>query len=344
MRGATSSRGTWRRARSSSRRRAGDSPIRGPPHDLHGPRAGHQRPAARRGPRAAARGEASCSGRAASIPARSATCCSRFPRFALLRAPEDHELVLAAQPRIGRLLTSLAVVDRPLVSTRSDSTRCSRHAPTGSLRQLLAGARVVSWFGSAGRSLHASPSSLVPDAVVALHGVAGANHVWEHLVASVAALASGGRRKRVREPIRALRRASRGRGRALPAAGWDGARPLVMLHPGAGGTTKRWAVEAIRPHGRDARRLVRGATSSFTKVPPIATRSPATRSAPRAGAAPRRPAARDAGRSDHHATLCIGNDSGVTHLAAAVGTPMLALFTPANLAWRPWARTRACAW
>jgi heptosyltransferase III len=33
----------------------------------------------------------------------------------------------------------------------------------------------------------------------------------------------------------------------------------------------------------------------------------------------------------------IGNDSGVSHLAAAVGAPAVVLFDAANLAWRPWA-------
>src|SRR5262249_33971074 len=39
----------------------------------------------------------------------------------------------------------------------------------------------------------------------------------------------------------------------------------------------------------------------------------------------------------HHAALWVGNDSGVSHLAAAVGAPALVLFTAANVAWRPWA-------
>src|SRR2546423_46565 len=34
----------------------------------------------------------------------------------------------------------------------------------------------------------------------------------------------------------------------------------------------------------------------------------------------------------------IGNDSGVSHLAAAVGAPAVGLFAATNLAWRPWAR------
>ena len=37
-----------------------------------------------------------------------------------------------------------------------------------------------------------------------------------------------------------------------------------------------------------------------------------------------------------HVALWIGTDSGVTHLATAVGAPTVALFTEANLAWRPW--------
>jgi ADP-heptose:LPS heptosyltransferase len=34
--------------------------------------------------------------------------------------------------------------------------------------------------------------------------------------------------------------------------------------------------------------------------------------------------------------LYVGNDSGVSHLAAAVGAPAVALFTEAHLRWRPW--------
>jgi ADP-heptose:LPS heptosyltransferase len=37
------------------------------------------------------------------------------------------------------------------------------------------------------------------------------------------------------------------------------------------------------------------------------------------------------------ATVFVGNDSGVSHLAAALGIPSVILFDAGNLAWRPWA-------
>jgi ADP-heptose:LPS heptosyltransferase len=46
----------------------------------------------------------------------------------------------------------------------------------------------------------------------------------------------------------------------------------------------------------------------------------------------------------------VGNDSGVSHLAATVGSPAVVLFSAENLGWRPWAAepevltvTLACA-
>ena len=37
-----------------------------------------------------------------------------------------------------------------------------------------------------------------------------------------------------------------------------------------------------------------------------------------------------------HAQLYLGNDSGVSHLAAALGVPSVVLFDPRHLPWMPW--------
>jgi heptosyltransferase-2/heptosyltransferase-3 len=42
------------------------------------------------------------------------------------------------------------------------------------------------------------------------------------------------------------------------------------------------------------------------------------------------------------AQLFVGNDSGIAHIAAAVGTPSVVIFGSSNIAhWRPWHRAAA---
>lgn len=269
-----------------------------------------------------------------------------IPALRMLRSPED-ELVLAAQPRIGKLLASLAVVSRHVAfDALGLDTLFGADPPPERLHQLLAGARVVSWFGSGDGGFTRRLRALAPDAVVAPTAPPGgrkvAPTVWQHLVASVGALSPAAASEGVcREAIRvAPAIVAEGR-RALTDTGWNGARPLVMLHPGAGGATKRWAVEGF---AETAETLV----DSFG-VDLVVHEGPADHDAVAALCARLRlpalhladPSLEALAGAMHHAALWIGNDSGVTHLAAATGTPTLALFTPANLAWRPWARA-AC--
>jgi hypothetical protein len=269
------------------------------------------------------------------------------PALRALRASAPgHELVLAAQPRIGALLAALGAVDRAL-----DFDALGLHAlftagaPSEASRDLLSGARVVSWFGSRDADFAGRLRSLTAECVVAPSVPADGGTVWRHLLASVAALSNDtASAEAPRDPIVLDDDLAHPGSRALAAAGWDGARPLAIVHPGAGGVDKRWRVEGF---ARVAEALVDALGASV-----VVHEGPADGDA---AAALRRhlcvpalalvdPPLPVLAGAIRHAALWIGNDSGVTHLAAAVGTPALALFVAANLAWRPWspaARVRA---
>lgn len=103
----------------------------------------------------------------------------------------------------------------------------------------------------------------------------------------------------------------------------------VVLHPGSGGLRKNWPMEHFREltdrlmaDGRDVAWLIGPAEESVqapSGVPVICEQSLVT-------VASRLAAAR----------VFVGNDSGMTHLAAAVGCPTVAVFGPTDPAvWAP---------
>ena len=254
---------------------------------------------------------------------------------ALGAAAPDGELVLAAQPHIGRLLASLGVVDRCLDFDTLGIDALFGDGPMPErLSSLLTRARVVSWFGSREAGFTERLRSLALESVSAATVPAGSRAVWEHLLDSVATLAAIEEARR--EPI-ALRgeHVDAGR-RVLLEAGWDGARPLVILHPGAGGAAKRWPVEGFAEvaervgHAVDLALVVHEGPADHDVVAALRRRVRAC--------ALVNPTLDVLAGAMHYAALVVGNDSGVTHLAAAVGAPTLALFIAANLGWRPWAR------
>jgi ADP-heptose:LPS heptosyltransferase len=130
------------------------------------------------------------------------------------------------------------------------------------------------------------------------------------------------------------------------AAGWArtrlGASPYVVLHPGSGSRRKNWpAREWIAV-------LDRLIAASDVRV--VVTAGPADTEAVAAlvQAAAGRPALQERFTMLEEALLAqlaavieqsalyLGNDSGVSHLAAAVGVPTLAVFGPTDPAvWRP---------
>jgi heptosyltransferase-3 len=119
-------------------------------------------------------------------------------------------------------------------------------------------------------------------------------------------------------------------------AGLDGSQPFALVHPAAAFDTKTWAAGNF---ARVVERLAaRGLTSVAVAGPGEAKVIDEVRAhtpSPLAGftdlSLPELTAL--AAR----ASLFVGNDSGVAHVAAAVGTPSVVVFGSSNVAhWRPW--------
>jgi hypothetical protein len=190
--------------------------------------------------------------------------------------------------------------------------------------------RLVCWFGARDPTFARRATALVPGAVVA-PSVADRGLVWEHLLATI-----GGPTGEWRDPV-AVPDAVRAEGRAaLVAAGCEGPRPWLVVQPGAGSAAKCWPAEAF------ARTITTLATRARVNVvvhvgPADDAAAAALRRHLGAGVAwlvnPSLPAL--AGVLAE-ATIYLGNDSGVSHLAAALGVPALVLYDAGHLAWRPW--------
>ncbi|HLK11261.1 MAG TPA: glycosyltransferase family 9 protein [Candidatus Binatia bacterium] len=106
-------------------------------------------------------------------------------------------------------------------------------------------------------------------------------------------------------------------------------RPLLAIHPGAGARAKRWDaagfVQVAQWWRRRGGLLVEVAGPAEAGDPPLLG-APAARELPLA----------DLAALLARCALYLGNDSGVSHLAAAVGTPSVVLFGPTERRrWRP---------
>ena len=250
------------------------------------------------------------------------------PALRALRAAAGH-VVLAAQPRIGALLVALHVVDGHVAFDGlgldalfvDDATRTPRLPPS---------ARLVCWFGARDAGFVRRLTALVPDARVAPPAGAG-RCVWEHLLDTVGAGPGPWCAPvDVPAPVRALGVET------MAAAGADGPPPWLVVHPGAGSAAKCWPAEAF------ARAIVTLAATTRTNV--LVHQGPADAEA--AGALRRHlgsgvvwlvePELPALAGVLAHARAYLGNDSGVSHLAAALGVPGPILFDTRHLAWRPW--------
>lgn len=257
------------------------------------------------------------------------------PALRALRARHPGErLVLAAQPHLGRLLTELGEVDRASAFESLGLEALfvadgeSAHVPA-----IEGAARVVCWFGSRDSTFTSRLRALAPDAVIASAVGSDTRCVWEHLMATVS-----GDGEAAQGPVAVSAQLVADGRAALHEAGWDGRTPVLLIHAGAGGLSKRWPVEGFAQVIAAVAR--RHAVAVALHEGPADVDAVATLAERVSGAfVLRQPALPRLAGALRHVAACLGNDSGVTHLAAAVGAPTVALFGAGNVAWRPWAPT-----
>jgi ADP-heptose:LPS heptosyltransferase len=241
-------------------------------------------------------------------------------------------ITFVGQPRLGRLLVELAVVQeaRTFDGFGLEALFVDAPTPPALTDAVTRVSHVVSWFGSRDETYCRRLRTLAPRAIVAPPVPDDDTPVWRHLLGTLAAwdLAIP---ERV-EPLRAP---------PLPAgdASADG-RPRLVVHPGSGGDWKRWPAERFVEVVRALRQ--RGAFEVLVHQGP-ADAEPAQRLVALLEGdvtvllrpeLPRLAAVLGACRA------YLGGDSGVSHLAAAVGAPSVVLFPPATYRrWTPWSPT-----
>ncbi len=235
-------------------------------------------------------------------------------------------LVFAGQPRIGRLLVALDVVDeaRGFDSLGLDALFTREPVPEPLEAVAARCPRVVSWFGSREPIYRERLASLARETIVAPPVPEEETPVWRHLVATLTPWGVA-----VGEPLTPLR-----------LAGPVPARASLVVHPGSGGTWKQWPAERFAEliHAVTAHRalpvVVHQGHADAAAADALTARLSVT------GARLVEPDLPALAAGLAAACVYLGGDSGVSHLAAAMGTPSVILFPAATRhRWAPWSPT-----
>jgi len=250
-------------------------------------------------------------------------------------------VAFCGQPRLGELLAGTGTVAEAVSFDGLGLELLFTREPAPALAARLAAFDVVvSWFGARDGLYPARLAALVPAAVVAAPVPPGADApaVWRHLLATLDPL---GPAAGVADAPLAVPPAWRARARrALDAIGIDPGRPFAVLHPGAGGRDKliapavfAAAVLSLAREGRAQVLVHQGPADALA----------AERLADLIGRPPRliEPALPVLAGVLALAAGYLGGDSGVSHLAAAVGAPAVVVFPPAASIerWASWSPT-----
>ena len=259
----------------------------------------------------------------------------RFPRTHLVLAGNTDFLEVVSRG-CAEVVVSLTTL--PLHRLRSEGP-----IPDQEVRWWRSFDRIVSWTGSKDEAFRSAFRRVHSGALVApwMPESGESRHVSQIFLDSLAPLTaltpSTGALDVDRRNTVCLHDAHLEQGRSwLIAQGWKGER-IVALHPGAGSPGKRWSEDGFK-------RLI-SLLLADTPAKILIIEGPAERgigeSVARDSAASRMMLARDmplsvvAGALAHCAVF-IGNDSGVTHLAAGLHVPSVVLFrSTAHRQWGP---------
>jgi heptosyltransferase III len=250
-----------------------------------------------------------------------------------------HRITFAGQPRLGELLqgTGLVLAATPFDTFGIEALFADVPVPDRLASRLSRFRRAVSWFGAREPGYAGRLGALVPEVIVAppVPDDESPLTVWEHLVETL------GKWHVVRpSEHHALATTERWRIAArttFMALGVDESRPLLIAHPGAGA---RWK-EA--PAARFAQALERMVADGGFEV--LIHQGPADGNAVnallRVLTIPTQlllePALTELAGALALAKAYLGSDSGVSHLAASVGTPSVILYPPETIRqWAPW--------
>ena len=242
-------------------------------------------------------------------------------------------ITFVGQPRLARLLVDLGAAQHARTFDGFGLEALFVDAPTPpALAEAVSRVKnVVSWFGSRDETYRRRLRALAPRALVAPPVPDDDTPVWRHLLGTLAGwdLAIP---ERV-EPLRAP---------PLPAgdASADAGRPRLVVHPGSGGDWKRWPAERFAEVIRALRRrrafevLVHQGPADAEPAQRLLTLLEGDAAVLLQPELTRLAAVLGAARA------YLGGDSGVSHLAAAVGTPSVVLFPSATYRrWTPWSPT-----
>jgi ADP-heptose:LPS heptosyltransferase len=242
-------------------------------------------------------------------------------------------ITFVGQPRLAHLLVELGAAQQARTFDGFGLEALFVDAPTpAALAETMGGAsHIVSWFGARDETYRRRLRALAPRALVAPPVPDDDTPVWRHLLGTLA-----GWELAIPERVEPLRAPPLPAGDAFAEA----RRPRLVVHPGSGGDWKRWPVERFAE-------VIRGLSSRHA-VEVLVHQGPADAE----------PAQRLLALLDGDATVLLqpdlprlagvlgaaraylGGDSGVSHLAAAVGAPSVVLFPPATYRrWTPWSPT-----